>query len=303
MNVLITSAAAKIPLIEMFKAVENCTVIAADSDPTCLASNVADIFEPLPLDNDPMYREILLNICKQHSIQLIIPTRDAELPLLLSMKATLHDMGICLPLPDKEALDICLDKIAFYEFCLREGFPVLPRLYGVQPLSCFARHRFGAGGRDSFKLLPNTPLKDADDYLIQPICTDPEYSCDLLMDFTGKPVQAVVRERQKITGGESWQTQVVDIPTLTEMAINIGKKLGLKGHNLIQFFYCPDTGPYVIEVNARFGGASYLSIKAGLNSPGQLMRMVNGETANPKTIQIGLSSQKTDNGVIRYHAP
>ncbi len=302
MNVLITSAAAKIPLIEMFMTIDSCAVIAADSDPTCPASKVADRFELLPLDNDPMYRERLLSICKQHSIQLIIPTRDAELPLLLSMKATLHDIGIYLPLPDKEALDSCLDKIEFHDFCLREGFPVLPRLIGKQATASFARHRFGAGSKTSAELTPDSMLDDPDDYLIQPICTFPEYSCDLLMDFTGKPVQAVVRERQKITAGESWKTQVVDIPILGDMAMGIGRKLGLKGHNLVQFFYCPDTGPYVIEVNARFGGASYLSIKAGLNSPEQLVGMINGEIAKPHTIQMGLSSQKTDNGVIHYHA-
>ena len=58
--------------------------------------------------------------------------------------------------------------------------------------------------------------------------------------------------------------------------MEIAEMLGVKGHSVFQAFI-DDTGhPIFIEANLRFGGASCLSIKAGLRSVERILDMAFG---------------------------
>lgn len=302
MNVLITSASAKVQLVTAFQeAVQphGGKVIAGDCDPSCCAAHFADGFEQMLRDDDPEYARHLMDICRRQKIGLLIPTRDGELQLLARMRDALSDLGVKLPLPNVSVLKQCQDKLHFQQYCRAHGFPVLelsdPTTEDSFPV--FLRHRngtFTGGG-----VMVENPAAfdrlglDLEDYVIQTYVTDREYSCDVLLDFDGNPIQAVARERQHLVNGESWRSQIVDMPVLTNLAMELAASLGLKGHNLVQMFYSEETGPRLIEVNARFGGCSNLSIKGGLNSPERMVMMAKGELseaqeANP--LQYGLTS-------------
>ncbi|WP_262692922.1 ATP-grasp domain-containing protein [Kordiimonas aestuarii] len=300
-NCLITSASAKVLLVEAFQKVLHPSggkVIAADMDANCCAGYFADAFERMPRDDAPDYEACLLDMCERHDISLLIPTRDGELQQLARMKDKLAAIGVTLPLPDASVLALCQDKKHFQEYCLKKGFPVLPiadvTLENAFPI--FMRHRngtFTGGGvmvesLSAFKRLG----VDVNDYVLQPYVSDCELSCDLMMDFDGKPVQAVVRERLKLVNGESWRSQIVDLPAVEKLALDLATDLGLRGHNLVQFFYNQEEGPRVIEVNARFGGCSNLSIQSGLASPERLVELLRGDDAarTRRHIKTGLMS-------------
>ena len=247
-NCLITSASAKVLLVEAFQKVlhpRGGKVITSDMD-------------------------------AQHDISLLIPTRDGELQQLARMKEKLSAIGVTVPLPDASVLALCQDKKDFQHYCAEKGFPVLPiadvSLENAFPI--FMRHRngtFTGGGVMVESLSAFRRLGvDMNDYVLQPYVNDRELSCDLLMDFDGKPVQAVVRERLKLVNGESWRSQIIDLPEVEKLALDVAADLGLHGHNLVQFFYNDQDGPRVIEVNARFGGCSNLSIQGGMASPERL---------------------------------
>lgn len=300
MNVLITSASAKVSLIKAFKREtekRGGKVIAIDLDPFCCAKEFADVFEIAPEDNDPEYASRILEICKRHQIGLLIPTRDGELLALADMTEELFSAGVRLAGSTRQTLEQCQDKISFFEFCNQNGFPVLPRhLEGEAEFPLFARHRKGRGSFTNLKIRSLDELErllpDPSDYLIQPFTDIQEYSCDTLMDFEGNPVQSFLRERQRINNGESWRTQSVDVPEVTNVVEKLAKTLGLRGHNLIQLFYDRDVGLFFTEVNPRFGGGSNLSIEGGLCSPERLMLMAEGKTAQAQKkypIEIGLT--------------
>jgi carbamoyl-phosphate synthase large subunit len=302
MNVLLTSSSAKIQLIEAFKAAlrpRGGRLVAADTDPTCCSVHFADAFEVLPRDDAPDYEDRLLQVCRDHEIDLLIPTRDGELVRIAEMREKLAAVGTIITLGHADALRACMDKGQLQRFCLENGFPVLEvsDISDTSAFPVFIRHRNSSltgGGiliedRSSFEQLA---LK-MDDYLVQSFVEDREFSCDVLSNLKGTPLQAVVRERLRLVNGESWRSQIVDIPVLEDMTLRLASALKLCGHNLIQMFWSEKTGPRIIEVNPRFGGGSNLSLRGGLASPERLLLMVEGnldEAYTVRKIQTGLMS-------------
>jgi len=304
MNILITSISAKVQLVQSFKDAvrpHGGLIVGTDMDSKCCAAHFVDAFEITPKDAAPNYRDRILEICKSHRIKLIIPTRDAELAALVSIKGALADIGVILPLPDKKSLERCLDKRKFHEFCEEEGYPILP-LRDPQDdddFPLFVRAINTANGKEAYEV-PNMVAwhhlgLDRSHYICQPLCTDNEYSCDILMALDGKPLQAVVRHRQRLVNGESWRSEIVNLPELEKLCLIVCKKLGLKGHNLVQAFVDERGKIHLIEINPRFGGCSNLSVAGGLASPIRLIEMIKGNiTAShrPRDIEIGLCSNR-----------
>jgi carbamoyl-phosphate synthase large subunit len=145
----------------------------------------------------------------------------------------------------------------------------------------------------------------ADTLIIQEMVTDPEYSIDVLSSFEGEALQAVVRRRLVVRGGESSTAQVVDNPDLEALAIKLCNSLGLVGHSVVQAFWSELNGPRLIEVNPRFGGASTLSIRAGLDSPRRIVGMLRGDPAAYLNgpIQVGLVMHRVAEDVFVEPSP
>ncbi|WCL53063.1 ATP-grasp domain-containing protein [Gimibacter soli] len=304
MNVLITSSANKVPLVKAFrKALMDCggRVIAADIRDDVASRFVADDFCPLPASDDPAFGRKLLEECKRERVRLLIPTRDGEMKVLAALAPELAKLGVILPLPTAEALDMCLDKRAFHRFCLDNKFPVLPAVEGKPSgFPLFVRASVGAGSRSTAQINNTTELAafqaDHPDALVQPFCTDDEYTIDVLMSLEGEPLQAVSRVRGRIANGESSYSRTVELPALMQASLDLCARLGLKGHNVVQAFVHDKAGEKFsfIEVNPRFGGVSSLSVEAGLASPERLIQMAAGDAAavKPRLIRWGLASYR-----------
>ena len=311
MNILLTSAAAKIQLLEAFKAVAHARggrLVAIDVDPLCCAAQFADDFVLAPYDSDTDYAEAILGLCEAHAIGLVIPTRDAELPLLAALAGDLAARGTVVAVSPLDALAVCQDKLAFHAFCTAHGFPVLPNLADADAWGApmFIRHRRGKGPLTNLRIDGDEDIRrlfpDRSDYLVQRSLDGQEYSCDLLMDLEGRPLQCFVRERQRLVAGESWRTRSVDIPAISTLACALGETLSLRGHNLIQLFWSEEEGAHLTEVNARFGGASNLSIHGGLASPERLALLAEGKIEDacaPRPLQIGLTMLRYSQDMFR----
>lgn len=283
MNVLLTSASAKLRLIDTFqKAVSGYggKVIAVDSNPACEAAYFADNFYTIAQDDDECFEQDFLRICDENAIDLIIPTRDTELKKLVSMQKELSKRRILLPLPEPELLNIVLDKVLFYEFCLKNNFPVYKRCSPNEdaPWPMFVRPRHssasvGAEAIDSYQDWLDKGYKTEGDVICQQLSQDKEYSIDVLMTLDSEPTCAVARERLVVAEGEAIASLIIDNPKLCAVAKDLCAKLGLKGHNLVQAFCSDDNDIHIIEVNARYGGASMMSVAAGMNSPEWLLQL------------------------------
>jgi carbamoyl-phosphate synthase large subunit len=294
MGVLILSAAAKVQLVRAFAEAarpRGWPVIAADIAPDSAALFEADHAVILPRSDEAGFADALLQTCRRFGVRLVVPTRDGELAVLAGLKSRLAEAGVTALVSSVEALAVCRDKRRFVEICAEQGLAT-PRTFGPEEAltyPVFVRPVDGFGGRGARRVEAEADLPSRHDLLVQAVETAPEYTVDVLMDLEGGPLQAVARRRMEVRAGEAVKSQVVDAPALTKPALRLCAALGLVGHNVVQAFWEPGAGPRFIEVNPRFGGASNLSIRAGLASAERILALLAGEADTPRAIAYGLT--------------
>lgn len=320
MNVLILSASSKSLLVKAFKdAVRpfGGTVVAADVAADSAALQVADTAVLTPRSNDPRFPGALEAICTAWDISLVVPTRDGELSCLASIADRLRGNGTAVLVPSAETIEICCDSWKFMDFCRENGFPTPKTFATLQevdrfPVFCRAsdrsvpHHAMRISNRDELGAYQTLHGGVPGGIIVQEFVDWPEYSIDVLMDLDGQPLQAVARRRISTRAGESWKTRVEKLPELTESALVLSELLGLVGHNNLQAFYDPLSGAQFIEVNARFGGASNLSIRSGLASPERIIQMVQGHgaaAAAPRPLNYGGMLLRHAEDIIVDHDP
>ena len=290
-NWLLTSAAAKVDLTRRLRAALNAVglrLFAADVSPLSAAFHFSDDQLLLPSIADPGFLSHLVAVCAERNIRVVLPTRDADLSFFAKHRDALCAAGIWPLVAKAETIEICRDKLRFHQHCLTHDLPVLPRI--VEPTAaeypCFVRPRFGSAGHGSGRI-PNAQALRAlygdppwPELLIQPLCTDPEYTLDALFDLDGRAVQWIARERIRIKAGESTVSRTVALPALDALVPTLANSLHLVGPVTIQVFHSETHGPRLIEINPRFGGAAALGIEAGLDSPQRLVALAQGDLAS-----------------------
>ena len=234
------------------------------------------------------------------------------MPVLAAMAGALSNLGIRVLLPDGESVRRCQDKLRFSNLLTRHGYqtvPVVEDLDGVEfPL--FARPRNGSGSREAGPVagaLEAEAILAGGEKLLHPMLDLPEFSIDVLSDLDGNPIQAVARGRREVVDGESVLTTVQSYPRLEQEAMEIARLFVMRGHSTLQAFLRQDGTPVFIEANLRIGGASALSIEAGLRSPERLLDMAFGtsaEAGKARTawpIDRNLTLRRTASGDRYYH--
>ena len=287
-NWLLTSAGAKVDLTRRMRSAlhhHHLKLYTCDISTDSAAFHFDDGHFLLPANSADIYLPTLINACRQHDIAVILPTRDDDLLTLTSHRHLLNDVGIWVLASSAETIQICLDKVRFHQHCLNHQLPALPRLETPTPseFPLFVRQRRGSGSNNARCVNSLTQLQALfesppwNDYLIQPVCKLPEYSIDAIFDRYGHPLQWVSRERIRVRAGESVVSRTCQIPALDNLVSSMAQTLHLVGPVTMQVFYAPDNGPYLIEVNPRFGGASALGIEAGLKTPERLVAWAQGD--------------------------
>lgn len=285
MNVLVTSAARKVLLIEGFQAALAGTgsVVAAEITPISPAAYLADVAVRVPPSDAPNYIDRMREICREFHIELVVPTRDAELPVWAANRSFFSEDGVRVHVSSPSAIETCQDKLLFHRFCVDHGHPV-PVLV-TEPtqadLPLFQRPRWssggvGAGRIDSLSQLVN----QSSERVLNSFVTDDEFTIDVFIGQQGSNHSAVPRRRVQTVAGESVVGYTVTDHELVSASLVLCLDLGIEGHATVQAFRS-ERGIRFIEVNPRFGGASALSFAAGADSARWLVQEVRGEPLDP----------------------
>ncbi|WP_184317287.1 ATP-grasp domain-containing protein [Geobacillus subterraneus] len=277
MNVLVTSISKKIPLLgairrAMRKAGMMEALIGADCNGNCIGSYFVDEFWEMPSFDDLAVEEFI-SICREKRIGFIIPTRDGELPFFSSYRQVFEENRIFVMVSGPNAIEICLDKLRFYEVLSAQGFPAIPTALSVENLNCsyyVVKERYGAGAKEIGLRLTkeeaNLHAEKLEAPIFQSFIHGMEMSVDLYITRTGEVKGAVARKRDYVVNGESQITTTIRNEKLEGMCIAVASYLGLYGHAVMQVIIDREGQFHLIECNPRFGGASTLSIEAGLDS-------------------------------------
>lgn len=275
-NILITSSAAKAPLLLAMKeaasrALPGASVIAGDINPLCPTRYLADDFWLMP-SLDSVHPTHLLHECLMRNIKVIFPTRDSELKYWAKARSLFRAEGIHVVISDTPGVSLCLDKLKFGRLITSNKLKVIPSTSSLEEVnsdSVVVKERFGAGSKlVKLNLDINQAAQHAKSLkepIFQPFIQGTELSVDAWSDQHGNVVGVVIRKRELVVNGESQVTSTLRSEGLEATIIQFLSSLALFGPIVLQLILAENGEVHVVECNCRFGGATTLSIHAGLD--------------------------------------
>ncbi len=272
-NVLITSISKKIPLINAVKKGVNkiydkIKIFGGDIDNNCLGKYFVDVFWHMPRITELSISQ-LLDYCKKNNIGIIIPTRDGELEYFASIKEELLKNGITVMVSNRDVVNRCVDKLIFSNI---KGIYAIPSAEDINKIKSnvfVVKERYGAGSQSiGIGLNKNDAIEHSKKLInpiYQPFIEGQELSIDAYVGKFGEIKGLIVRKRVVVVNGESQITTTINNENLEKRFKEIIKTLNLYGHVILQAIIVGEE-IHVIECNPRFGGASTISLRAGLDS-------------------------------------
>jgi carbamoyl-phosphate synthase large subunit len=270
------------------------TLIGADCDPNCPAASNVEVFSPIRALAD-MNEGLLLEYCKKLELTHIIPTRDGELVFWASNQTALAQQGVQVMVSNKEAIQLCQDKLLFCKAMEKSSIPTIPTSVKATDLTgkrFVTKERNGSAsqsiGMDLTVQEAVLHAEKLDNPIFQPMIEGQEFSAETWIGSTGNCHGMVLRWRTKVIDGEAHESEIFENREWEERMRETFEGInGLSGHVLAQVLVDAERNLHLIEINPRLGGASPLALAAGLSSTEWfLLQSENREDEIPKLPSI-----------------
>jgi carbamoyl-phosphate synthase large subunit len=328
MNILLTSAGRRGYLVQYFKEAINGNgkLYVGNSSPISPAFAYADESVVTPLIYSDEYIPFLKEYCIKNNIKAIIPLFDVDLYMLALHKKEFNEIDVIIIVSSVNVVEICNDKWKTYQFCMQNNINT-PKTYisldsaekamtkGDIKFPLYIKPRWGMGSiaifqadnidelrilyKKTYEEIKNSYLKyeSSQNYneciLIQEKLIGQEYGLDVINDLNGNYCNTIVKKKFEMHSGETYCAITEDNKKLNDM----GKKISLILHHVanmdIDAFWVGGE-PYLLEMNARFGGGYPFSHVAGVNLPCAIIKWLNNITVNRSELEAraGVLSHK-----------
>lgn len=327
MNVMLTSVGRRAYLVKYFKEVlgNDGKVFVCNSDDKSIAFKYADEKVISPLIYDSNYILFLLEYCKENRIDIVISLFDIDLLMLAKHKKQFEKIGTKVIVSDPTIIEVCNDKWKTYRFLIDNGFHApmsfLDMNEVIEKISerklsypVVVKPRYGCGSisvaiaydEEDLRYLTKKANEDiANSYLkyesavtndkviYQECLIGQEYGADIINDLNGEIQNVIIRKKLAMRSGETDIAQLVDEPNIKETLIRLGK---ITKHiaNMDCDIFLVNSVPYVLEMNARFGGGYPFSHMGGCNLPKAIVKWAKGEPVDNEIIsaRTGITGYK-----------
>lgn len=313
MKILFTSVGRRVELMQAFRnaaRIRNIQleIYGADISNTAPALQFCDKTIIVPRITNEEYIPTLLRVCREESIDALIPTIDTDLLLLANNRLTFESYGKKVFISDSEKVRICRDKRYTADYFLSLGLKSPQPVDDVKDYNAgfpaFIKPKDGSSSVNAHKVNNEQELvaysKKVPDYIIQPFIDGVEYTVDAFCDYDGNPVLITPRIRLAVRSGEVLKTEISQDDVIIEEIKKVIADFKPRGQITVQLIRDKETGEdYYIEINPRFGGGAPLSIKAGADSAEMLLRILDGEKLEyfPKAAENGAIYSRFDQSV------
>ncbi len=319
MNILLTSVGRRAYMVKYFKEIigANGQVHVSNSDDRTVAFHYADksVISPLIYDDD--YIPFLLNYCADNKIDILISLFDIDLMVLAQNKEKFEKIGTRVIVSDPEIIEKCNDKWKTYNFLKDNGFNV-PKTYlslqqvllsidrGELSYPIIVKPRFGCGSiamsiaEDEMALLyyfrrntravsksylkyESAAVPEDEQIIYQEYLHGQEYGADIINDLNGEHKNVIVKKKIAMRAGETDIAELVNEPVIKNECERLGK---LTKHiaNMDCDVFLVDGKPYVLELNARFGGGYPFSHMGGCNLPEAIVAWCKGNAVSDECL-------------------
>jgi carbamoyl-phosphate synthase large subunit len=251
-------------------------VVAADTNPRRLvaAAADADAFVRVPPAADPGFLDVLREGMERWQLDTFVPIHDAEIAVAASAAGDGRlPRGVVTTAPALAAVEACSDKLVTARLLSAAGVPVPRTVRGDTAPEwegpSVAKPRNGVGSR-GVRLLRDaterTALESSEAFVLQAACVAPEITVDAFRSARDGWFAAVCRERIEVRAGIATRARVHVDPDLAELAQRAAVALGLTGSFCLQAMQDRNgEGWRVTDVNPRPGGATRMSVAAGMD--------------------------------------
>jgi len=286
---------------------EDGEVHVCNSDDKTVAFHYADKSVISPLIYDDGYIPFLLNYCRENRIDILISLFDIDLLVLSKNKEKFAEIGTRVIVSDPETIEICNDKWKTYNFLKKNGFNV-PKTYlkledtilaldrGEIKYPVIVKPRFGCGSiamsiaedemallyyfRRNTRTINKSYLKyesasEDEKIIYQEFLPGQEYGADVINDLNGNYKNVIVKKKIAMRAGETDISETVDEPVIKR---ELERLSSLTRHiaNMDCDVFLVDGKPYILEMNARFGGGYPFSHMGGCDLPGAIVEWCRG---------------------------
>ena len=298
LRILFTGIGRRVELVQAFRQAAlalsvDLKVYGVDMSETAPALAYCDFRRKTCGMKEEGYISELLRICEDDHVDLLIPTIDTDLLFLAATKEKFEAAGTKVLVSNLDKVFVCRDKSKTADFFCSCGLAAPDTvtdscLYqGAYP--CFIKPKDGSSSINAFKIEDAHELsfyaEKLGQYIIQPFIDGTEHTVDMMCDFDGNPITIVPRIRIAVRSGEVLKTRIALDRRIIEACRKIAGRFKPCGPITVQLIREKGTGTdWYIEINPRFGGGAPLSMKAGADSAGALLRMLMGETVGYREV-------------------
>lgn len=317
MNVMLTSVGRRAYMVKYFKEVlgDSGKVYVCNSDDKSIAFKYADEKVISPLIYDENYIPFLLDYCKRNSINILISLFDIDLLMLARHKNQFKEIGTKVIVSDPQIVEICNDKWKTYQFLINNGFHAPASFLNVNEViekiadgelnyPIVVKPRFGCGSisvaiaydeedlvyltKKANKEITTSYLKyesavTEEKVIYQECLKGQEYGADIINDLNGVTQNVIVRKKIAMRSGETDIAELVDEPTIKDTLVKLGS---VTKHiaNMDCDVFLVDGKPFVLEMNARFGGGYPFSHMGGCNLSQAIVSWAEGKEVSKEMI-------------------
>ncbi len=293
MNILLTSVGRRGYLVRYFKEALDADgrVFGVDSSPCAPGMVYCDRHAVLPRVDDDGYMDTLLDYCRKHRIDVVIPLLDPELELLAGAKQRFAEAGVLAVISPSQTVQTAYDKYLTYEFAVAHGLAVpqtflradeaLDAIAGERvPWPLVVKPRKGSASmnisycRDKIQLA--AAMETCPEPMIQEFLKGDEYGYDLFGDADGRPISVYCKKKLAMRAGETDKAVSTNNPDLIAFGAMLLEQFNLIGPADVDVVVDKD-GPKLLEINPRFGGGYPCAHLAGAAFPHKVLAMRRGE--------------------------
>ncbi|WP_044640748.1 ATP-grasp domain-containing protein [Risungbinella massiliensis] len=276
-------------------------IASTDTDTLDPIKHFVDRFTVLPPITDKTFSDFLCSFIEKADIRGLMVWYDADFPHIAAIRKRIEQLGVSVLLPSFETINICNDKRSTDTFMRKHGI-LVPEFFadidevlqkGSLPYPLIVKPYDGAGSMHVYKVKNTDELKVIRNWVPNPIAQKyiegVHYTVDVFNDLAGKPISVVPRTRIKVRDSESLISKIEMKSNIIEIASKVASLLGEPGPMNVQLIEDENGNAYVIEVNARIGGGTDLTIQAGAPFHIWTAQLLLGMPINPEhTVQDGL---------------
>ncbi len=279
LTVLISSAGRRGELLQCFRrSAEDIGVdlrlLACDLDPEWSAAcHLADRAFAVPRADDPTYVDSLLEICAREGVDLLVPAIDTELIALSQAHSQFAEQGTWVSVSEPGFVQMARDKEVTARALAEHGIPT-PATYTLEEVAgapdgfewpMMAKPNHGSAGRliSIIERPQDLPVDPPEPLILQELLVGPEYTINMFFDRQGRAATVIPHRRVGIRAGEVEKGVTERRADICRIGWKLAEAFtGVRGVICFQAIVT-DRGPYVFEINARFGGGYPLAHAAG----------------------------------------